>query len=100
MRQAMRNRRIQLGLSQQKAAEKAKMTRGNYAHIERGRHEPSIAQMELISKALGLEQVNINFFENNCDEMYRKLDRRIGTDRRSRDMPVKVERRVKGRRTG
>ncbi len=70
MRRFMLERRKKLGLSQQAVAEKANMTRSNYAHIERGRHEPSIEQMEAIAKALGMKKPSLNFFKNFCDEMY------------------------------
>ncbi len=65
----MASRRKFLGMTQQEAANLAGMKRSNYAHIERGRHNPSISQMKAISKALKVK-VDINFFENDCDEMY------------------------------
>ena len=74
MRQQMRKRRLQLGLSQQQAADRAGLSRGNYAHIERGRHEPSIEQMEAIAKALEIDNPLIIFFKNHCDELYQKED--------------------------
>jgi Predicted transcriptional regulators len=72
MRLMMISRRKKLGISQQVAAERAGMTRANYAHIERGRHEPSIEQMESIAKALGIKRPEVNFFKNCCDETYQK----------------------------
>ncbi|WP_285861397.1 helix-turn-helix transcriptional regulator [Brevibacillus sp. MER 51] len=66
----MVSRRKYLGMTQQDVADLAGMTRSNYAHIERGRHNPSIDQMKSISKALKVK-VDVNFFDKDCDEMYR-----------------------------
>ena len=63
----MKERRLFLGLSQEEVAEKANMFRANYAHIERGRHEPSIEQMEAIAKAL-MVKPELNFFANESDK--------------------------------
>jgi transcriptional regulator with XRE-family HTH domain len=71
MRKLMLERRKMLGLSQQIVADRAGLTRSNYAHIERGRHEPSLEQMECISKALNIKKPSLNFFKNYCDETYR-----------------------------
>lgn len=68
MRIRMKNRRLELKLSQQQVADLAGMTRGNYAHIERGRHEPNIEQMERIAKALQVK-ATIDFFKHDCDKM-------------------------------
>lgn len=67
----MKQRRIELGLSQQDVADLTGMTRANYAHIERGRHEPNLEQMEAIAKVLKVKG-DINFFKNYCDESYQK----------------------------
>jgi Predicted transcriptional regulators len=72
MRKFMFERRRKLGFSQQIAAEKAGMTRSNYAHIERGRHEPSIEQMEAIANALNVKKPSVNFFKDFCDDSYQK----------------------------
>ena len=72
MRKYMRERRIKLKLSQQKVADEAGMTRANYAHIERGRHEPNIEQMESIAKVLKISKPTVNFFKDFCDKMYQK----------------------------
>lgn len=67
MRVKMLMRRKELGLTQEEAAKRAGMTRGNWSHIERGRHEPSIEQMQVISDVLGVEPT-IDFFEDVCYE--------------------------------
>lgn len=72
MRTLMREKRRELGLTQEQAAEKAGLSRSNYAHIERGRNEPSIDQMESIAKALNIKNPSVNFFKDFCDEMYLK----------------------------
>lgn len=69
MRTQMLNRRKALKLTQEDVAKRAGMTRANYAHIERGRHNPSIDQMKEIAKALKVKP-DLNFFEKNCDETY------------------------------
>lgn len=66
MRTQMKNRREELGLSQLQVAEKAGMTRANYGHIETGRHEPNLEQMEAIAKVLNVN-AEVNFFKNDCD---------------------------------
>lgn len=72
MRTHVKQRRKSLKLSQQEVAQKAGLTRSNYAHIERGRHNPSVEQMQAIAQALQLKNPNINFFVNFCDETYQK----------------------------
>ncbi|MGG1249936.1 helix-turn-helix transcriptional regulator [Brevibacillus agri] len=69
MRTKMLNRRKALKLTQEDVAKRAGMTRANYAHIERGRHNPSIEQMKVIAKALKVKP-DLNFFEKDCDESY------------------------------
>ena len=66
IRNAMKYRRLKLGLSQKEVANLTNMTRANYAHIERGRHEPNIKQMEDIATVLKVEPT-LDFFkkENN-----------------------------------
>lgn len=71
LRKQLKDRRTELGLSQQDVAERAGMTRANYAHIERGRHEPNLEQIAAIAKALDVNP-DINFFKNHCDETYHK----------------------------
>ena len=68
MRKLMRERREQLGLSQQYVADHAGLTRANYSHIERGRTEPNIQQMISIAKVLNVKP-DANFFKDKCDEM-------------------------------
>ncbi|KAB2335048.1 helix-turn-helix transcriptional regulator [Bacillus mesophilum] len=68
MRIKMRNRRIELGLSQLEVAAKSGLTRANYSHIERGRSEPNLSQMVSIAKALNVAP-NANFFVDKCDKM-------------------------------
>ncbi|WYQ41279.1 helix-turn-helix transcriptional regulator [Bacillus sp. FSL W7-1321] len=70
MREKLRKRRLELGLTQNELADQLNMSRANYGHIERGRHEPSLKQMALISKVLKVK-LEINFFKNYCDETYR-----------------------------
>lgn len=70
MRKMMRERRVDLGLSQEQVANEAGMTRANYAHIERGRHEPSLEQMTAIARALRVDNPTVLFFRNECDETY------------------------------
>ncbi len=72
MRKQLKDRRTELGLSQQDVADRAGMTRANYAHIERGRHEPNLEQLEAIAKALDINP-DINFFKNNCDDTYQEV---------------------------
>lgn len=69
MRLKMVTRRKELGLTQQEVADMSGMTRSNYAHIERGRHNPSINQMKSITKSLKVK-LDVNFFEVFCDELY------------------------------
>lgn len=69
MRTKMLKRRKALKLTQEDVAKRAGMTRANYAHIERGRHNPSIEQMKSIAKALKVKP-DLDFFENDCDETY------------------------------
>lgn len=71
MRKYMRERREQLGLSQQFVADRANLTRANYSHIERGRNEPNIKQMIAIAKALNVK-ANVNFFKDFCDKTDQK----------------------------
>lgn len=66
MRNAMRNRRSELNLSQQEVADKSSMSRANYSHIERGRSEPNIEQMISIAKVLKVKP-DANFFKDYCD---------------------------------
>lgn len=68
MRKKMRDRRDQLGLSQQYVADHANLTRANYSHIERGRTEPNIKQMIDIARVLNVKP-DANFFKNYCDNM-------------------------------
>jgi putative transcriptional regulator len=68
MRKYMRERREQLGLSQQDVADCAGLSRANYSHIERGRTEPNLSQMISIAKVLKVKP-NANFFTDECDEM-------------------------------
>lgn len=68
MRKRMRDRRKELGLYQHEVAKLAGMTRANYAHIERGRHEPNLEQMTSIARALKVK-AEANFFEDVCDKM-------------------------------
>lgn len=67
----MRERRNQLGYSQQEVAKSAGLTRVNYSSIERGRTEPSINQMISIARVLEV-RANVNFFKNSCDIMEQK----------------------------
>lgn len=67
----MRERREQLGLSQQYVADHAELTRANYSHIERGRTEPNIKQMIAIAKVLNVKP-NVNFFKDFCDKLYHR----------------------------
>lgn len=69
----MRNRRVELGLSQQDVADKSGLTRANYSHIERGRSEPNLSQMVSIAKTLKVAP-NANFFANECDELEQKTN--------------------------
>lgn len=64
-------RRKELGLTQAQVAKMCGMKRANYAHIERGRHEPSLEQMQAIAKALQVEPT-LDFFENECYESEQK----------------------------
>ncbi len=69
MRLYMRNRRVELEMSQEQTAVLANMSRAVYSHIETGRNKnPSIEQMESIAKALKVKP-DINFFRDFCDEM-------------------------------
>ncbi|KKI85333.1 helix-turn-helix transcriptional regulator [Shouchella clausii] len=68
MREKLRQRRLELGLTQNELADRLNMSRANYGHIERGRHEPNLKQMALIAEALDVD-LEIYFFENRCDEM-------------------------------
>lgn len=63
----MRNRRLDLGLSQKDVADKAGLTRVNYSSIERGRTEPNIEQMISIAHVLDVIP-DVNFFKNKCYE--------------------------------
>lgn len=71
MRTKMLQRRKHLELSQEQTALRTGMSRANYAHIERGRHEPSFEQMKVIAVALKVDP-DISFFENNCDKTYQE----------------------------
>lgn len=72
MRLRLQNRRKELRLTQHEVAERAGLTRSNYSHIETGRNEPSIEQMEAIAKVLGMDKVEVNFFRDFCDKMEQK----------------------------
>ncbi|WP_407929330.1 helix-turn-helix transcriptional regulator [Alicyclobacillus fructus] len=63
----MRRRREELGLTQAEAAARAGMKRQNWAHIERGRHEPNLSQMKAIAIALETEPT-LELFENSESE--------------------------------
>ncbi|MBT9167751.1 MAG: hypothetical protein DDT19_01091 [Syntrophomonadaceae bacterium] len=63
MRLKMLQRRKYLGLSQTQAAQEIGMLQANYSHIERGRHEPSLAQMKAIAAMLRVYP-DISFFED------------------------------------
>ena len=67
MRKLMRDRRLELGYSQEKVARKANMSRVNYGHIERGRNEPNLEQMDKIANALKVK-AEVKFFKNYCDK--------------------------------
>lgn len=72
MRNNMKERREELGLSQQDVTDRIPfMTRTNYSSIERGRTEPNIKQMIYIAKVLKVEP-EINFFKDFCDETDQK----------------------------
>jgi len=77
----MRRRREELGLTQAEAAARAGMKRQNWAHIERGRHEPNLSQMKAIANALETEPT-LELFENDTldetkgDEMVAKTSQR------------------------
>lgn len=67
MRIRLRQKRELLGLSQQQVAAQIGMTRANYGHIETGRNEPNMEQMEAIASALKVKP-ELNFFKNCCDK--------------------------------
>lgn len=71
MRNKMRERRLELNLSQQEVADRTGLSRANYSHIERGRSEPNLEQMVSIAKALKVEP-NANFFVDKCDDLEQK----------------------------
>lgn len=81
MRHGILKRRKELGLTQAQVAKRAGMTRSNYAHIERGRHDPSIDQMKAIAKALKVKPI-LNFFEKDCDVSY-QIDDDIQDDQQT-----------------
>ncbi|MEB6549125.1 helix-turn-helix domain-containing protein [Heyndrickxia sporothermodurans] len=76
MRKQMRERRDQLGFSQQDVADRAGLSRANYSHIERGRTEPNIEQMISIAEVLKVKP-NVNFFKNYCDNMEQNKTKEI-----------------------
>lgn len=78
----MRNRRLKLKMSQEKASELSGMSRAVYSHIETGRNKnPSIEQMESIARALKVKP-DINFFRNYCDKTEQSFETKqaTGTD--------------------
>ena len=80
MRLNMRKRRLALKLSQEEVASKANMARAVYSHIEVGRSKnPSIEQMESISKALKVKP-DINFFRDFSDETEQSSEQQTGTE--------------------
>lgn len=79
MRLNMRKRRLDLEMSQEEVANKAGMARAVYSHIEVGRSKnPSIEQMESISKALKVKP-DINFFRDFSDKTEQIHDQSTGT---------------------
>jgi len=74
LRWNMRRRRLELKKSQEEVATLANMARAVYSHIEVGRNKnPSIEQMESISKALKVKP-DINFFRDFGDKTEQNSD--------------------------
>ena len=59
MREALRNKRIELGLTQSEVAKKAEVTRQCYNYIESGNRNPSIQVLKRIAKVLNLNDINL-----------------------------------------
>lgn len=71
MRLRMKQRRLELGLTQQQVADKAGIKRAHYSHIERGIRDLNLEQMESIAQALDID-FDGSFFRKNCDLEYHK----------------------------
>lgn len=51
----IRERRIELGLTQAEAAKLLGWNQSSWSHIENGRRDPSCSTMSMVAEALGLE---------------------------------------------
>lgn len=59
MRETLRNKRMQLGLSQSEVAKKANVTRQCYNYIESGNRNPSYQVLKRIAKVLEISDINL-----------------------------------------
>lgn len=70
MRDWLVNKRNELGLTQEKVANKAGIARTTYAMIEQNNRTPSVNVAKRIAKALGINWTL--FFEDICHETCKK----------------------------
>jgi len=59
MREALRNKRIELGLTQTEVAKKAEISQQCYNYIETGNRNPSIQVLKRIAKVLDITDINL-----------------------------------------
>ena len=59
MREALRNKRIELGLSQSEVARKINVTRQCYNYIEANKRNPSVEILKKIAEVLDITDINL-----------------------------------------
>ena len=67
MRTKLRQRRAELGLTQEEVAKRAGLSRSSYANIEGSARAPSFKAVVAIKRAIGYDGDDI-FFDDDCLE--------------------------------